>query len=86
MVTRIKPPKFRVGRYVLNEYELRCLLVEITEGKHQELIGKKVTEITNECKPSTIIQKGYTENSLDGLGINSKFALKLMAFKNKSKI
>lgn len=87
MITRIKPPKFRVGKYVLNEYELRCLLAELTEDKHQEFIGKKVTEITNENKPSSIIQKGYIQDgALHGLSINTQFAFKALAFKNKSRI
>ena len=32
MITRIKPPKFKVGRNVLNEYELRLLMVEVARG------------------------------------------------------
>ena len=60
--------------------------MEITEGKHQELIGKKVTEITNEHKPFSVIQKGgIQDRSLYGLSINTQFALKLMEFKNKSR-
>ena len=72
------------GKFILNEYELRCLLVELTEGKHQELIGKKVTEITNKPYTSSVIMNGYIQDGLlHGLKINTQFALKLMAFKNK---
>jgi transposase-like protein len=32
MITRIKAPKFRVGRCILNEYELRQLQLEVAKG------------------------------------------------------
>lgn len=31
-ITRIKSPKFRVGRYILNKYELRQLMYEVNQG------------------------------------------------------
>ena len=33
--TRIKAPKFKVGKYVLNEYELRQLQLEVAQGKRE---------------------------------------------------
>lgn len=30
---RIKPPKFKVGRYTLNEYELRQLMLDVALGE-----------------------------------------------------
>jgi hypothetical protein len=32
LITRIKTPKFKVGRYTLNEYELRQLQLEVAQG------------------------------------------------------
>lgn len=35
MITRIKPPKYKLGRYSLNEYELRQLMLEVAKGEKQ---------------------------------------------------
>lgn len=32
LISGIKPPKFKVGRYVLNEYEAREMVARIAEG------------------------------------------------------
>ncbi len=34
-ITRIKPPKYKNGRYSLNEYELRQLMLEVAKGEKQ---------------------------------------------------
>ena len=46
-IKRIQCPKFRIGRYKLNEYELRYLMLTIAEGDNQEFIGRKVTDCTS---------------------------------------
>lgn len=33
LTTGIKPPKFRVGKFILNEYEAREMIASIAEGK-----------------------------------------------------
>jgi hypothetical protein len=38
-ITRIPVPKFKVGEYILNEYEVRQLQVDFKEGKHTEEIA-----------------------------------------------
>ena len=32
LTSGIKPPKFRVGQFVLNEYELREMIARVSEG------------------------------------------------------
>lgn len=54
LTTKINPPKFKVGKFVLNEYEAREMVARIAEGKLNPkgiiLIdedGKKFTFNTN---------------------------------------
>lgn len=56
-ITRIKSPKFRVGRYILNEYELRQLQLEVAQ----------------EIKPSGIVVKSLQNNVSDTILPNGKF-------------
>lgn len=74
-IIRIKPPKYKVGKYVLNEYELRCLLVEVCEGRAMGDI-----HVSDEFGNSTkILPDGRLEhNCLNGLDINSLFTLRLI--------
>ena len=32
---RIKIPRFKIGRFVLNEYEVRQIMAEVSEGKRK---------------------------------------------------
>ena len=52
-ITRIKNPKFKVGRFVLNEYELRQLQLEVAQGLKPS--GLRVTSLQNGV--SSIMQK-----------------------------
>ena len=72
-IARIRPPKYRVGRYVLNEYELRKLMVEVCEGSKQP--GIKVKDEFGNI--ATIRADGRLDCSLSGLDINSKFTIAL---------
>ena len=62
-IKRIKAPKFRVGRYVLNEYEFRNLQLEVALGikpagiKVKDALGTVVT----------INENGGLSDSIDGL-------------------
>ena len=73
MFTRIKAPKFKIGRYVLNEYELRTLMTEVAEGK------KTAGYIVKEGNISaTILSNGGLSNTLPGLQIATDATLKLI--------
>ena len=64
-IKRIKAPKFRVGRYVLNEYEFRNLQLEVALGI--KTAGIKVTD--SEGNKSVIMEHGSLSNNLKGLSI-----------------
>jgi len=70
---RIKPPKFRIGRYVLNEYELRCLMAEVAEGKRPPGLIVKEDSHTAE-----IIADGSLSKNLPGLSICTNATLRLI--------
>ncbi len=62
MFTRIKPPKFKVGKHVLNEYELRQLQLEVAQGKREGNIIVKEDDTYHLIKPDgtfNIAPKGY---------------------------
>ena len=82
-IKRIPHPKFRVGRFVLNEYELRCLILEVAQGDKPEFIGSVVRDESG-CS-ATITETGALSDRLPGLHIASEYALKHMAIKNKNR-
>ena len=76
--TRIKAPKYRIGRHVLNEYELRCLQVEVAKG-----LKKPGIEVKDDAGQIAIIQ---ADGSMDikgiaGYDIASKYVLDLIALR-----
>ena len=78
--TEIKPPKFRIGRYVLNEYELRNLLLDICKGGKESFIGRTVTDnLGNKAK----IEWYGLDSRLPSLDIMTKMSLEYMSVKNK---
>jgi hypothetical protein len=72
-ITRISSPKFKVGRYTLNEYEVRNLMLEVAQGIKpsgiviKDAIGGK----------AEILDSGYLSEDLCGLSISDSLALKL---------
>lgn len=67
-ITRIKAPKFRVGRYVLNEYELRQLMLDVVLGLKPAGI-----EVRDERGVVATIRKdGGLSNNLEGLAISGQ--------------
>lgn len=68
MVTRIKPPKYKVGRYSLNEYELRQLMLEV--AKKEKPFGQKVKD-ENGCT-AVIFENGRLSCNLYGMDIMSR--------------
>jgi hypothetical protein len=74
-IKRIKAPKFRVGRYVLNEYEFRNLQLEVALGIKPA--GIKVTDSLG--NKSTIIENGCLSHSLNKtMGISGNLSLELL--------
>lgn len=71
-ITRIKPPKFRVGRYVLNEYEIRQYCLEVAEGKREP--GDLVKD--SEGNTATILRDGRLTRNLEGWDIGGVIAIK----------
>ena len=82
LIYRINPPKFRIGKYILNEYELRSLMLEVAQGHSVGFIGSKVTQ---EGCIAYITADGSLNGRLPGLHIATDIAIKHMEIKNKNK-
>ena len=81
--TRIPAPKFRMGRYTLNEYELRYLMLQVAQGHKPGFIG---TKIKDESGNSVVItEDGTLSGRLPGLHINTEYAVAHMDIKNKNR-
>ena len=80
ILPKIKAPKWKVAnRYILNEYELRCLQVEVGKGNIQS--GILVVEMGTKEK-AFILEDGSMSNRLgEGLHISAKFAIESMEIK-----
>lgn len=79
MITRIKPPKYKVGRYSLNEYELRQLMLEVAMGKKP--IGIEVKDQTGTI---AFIQKDDSLNrNLFGMDICSSATLDMIKLRRE---
>lgn len=76
--TKITLPKFKVGRYVLNEYELRLMMLEVAKGEREGNI--KVKDLSNNIE-SIIQEGGHLSNTLPGLSINSKITMEFIKIK-----
>ena len=76
--TRIKPPKYRIGRYILNEYELRKVMLEVAQGLKPAWI--KVKDIYGnvaEIRPDGAL----AGDTLYGFAINSRFTLDMLGLR-----
>lgn len=78
-VKRIKPPKYKFGRYSLNEYELRNLMLEVAKGDRPHNIQVK----DEKGNIATINQDGSLSNTLHGLDIASSFTLKMIKLRRE---
>lgn len=76
-ITRVKAPKFRVGRYVLNEYELRTLMLEVARGEKPANIKVKCSD----GNVSIIREDGILTDALTGLDIAGKLCIELLTTK-----
>ncbi len=73
--TRIKAPKYKIGRYVLNEYELRCLMAQVAQGLRAP-ISKPVTD--HEGNVAYMREDGRFREHLAGLDISGNFTLDMI--------
>jgi hypothetical protein len=80
-ITRVKAPKFRVGRYVLNEYELRTLQVEVAKGDRKP--GMKVKDDLGVV--ATILPNGSLDTALSGYDMNTYLRFQLLKLKMQNK-
>ena len=80
-LTRIKAPKFRVGRYVLNEYEIRTLQVEVAKGERKP--GMKVKDDLGVV--AIILPNGSLDTALSGYDMNSDLRFQLLKLKMQNK-
>lgn len=80
-ITRIKAPKFRVGRYVLNEYEIRTLQVEVAKGERKP--GMKVKDDLGAV--ATILPNGSLDTALSGYDMNTYLRFQLLKLKMQNK-
>jgi hypothetical protein len=81
ILPKIKAPKFKVAsKFILNECELRCLLVEVGKGNVKS--GISVVDMETKEK-AYILESGALSDRLKGLSICSNFAIELMDIKNK---
>lgn len=73
LTSGIKPPKFRVGRYILNEYEVREIIARIAEGT---LSPEGITIKDEKGTVVKVNSDGTTTDNLYGFGISSQFTLR----------
>ena len=76
-ITRINPPKYKVGRYSLNEYEVRQLMVEVAEKKKP--FGIKVSDSSGTV--ATIQEDGSLSCPLYRMNEMSSATLMLLKLK-----
>lgn len=82
MLPKIKPPKFKVaGKYILNEYELRCLLLEVAKGNIES--GISVMDIESKQKGFIKGDGAISTRIGNGLRINAEFSIELMEYASK---
>lgn len=72
---KIAPPRYRVGRCVLNEYELRCLMAQVAQGHRPPL---SVTVYGPNGTSSKMRQDGRFYDHLDGFDIMGNFTLDMI--------
>lgn len=77
---RIKPPKYRFGRHVLNEYEVCVIMAEVAEGRRKPGIQFK----DEQGDIITIGEDGRCDITPARWGIKAKLTRRLIAAeKNK---
>jgi hypothetical protein len=86
LITRIKTPKFKVGRYTLNEYELRQLQLEVAQGLKPA--GIKVRSLNGQTV--SITENGHMDRTFgdnSGYDVGSKISIEMWRInKNKDEL
>jgi hypothetical protein len=84
MLPKIKAPKFKVAsKFILNEYELRCLMLEVAKGNLQS--GISVMDMQSKQK-GVIREDGAISNDIgDSLRMNAHFMRELYEMPKISK-
>jgi hypothetical protein len=73
-ITRLNPAKFRVGRYILNELEVRYLQLETAQGKREP---NSIVITDHYGHKATINENGVLSAELVGMGDADNLALEL---------
>jgi hypothetical protein len=79
-ITKVNPPRFKIGRKFINEYELRTLMIEVKKGLKPS--GSIVTD--EDGTKSVIGSDGLLSKEVIGLGLADKLALKLFFLQTNS--
>ena len=79
-IPRIKAPKFKVGRRVLNEYEARNLQLMVAKGQIPH--GIRIKQVGT-CEEAIIGEDGVLSHSLSGFALASSFTLALIRHKKE---
>lgn len=77
-ITRIKPIKYRVGKYVLNELELRQLCIEVVQGLKPA--GIKVTNLSTKETGFIKSNGGFTSKVIHNK--SAELQIKLLKLNN----
>ena len=83
---RITAPKFKVGRYVINEYEARSLQVQTALGNiaPYTITIKEIDPKTRRVIGSTQMREdGTFTNILEGFGLATSFTFDLIRMKRQ---
>ena len=84
MLPKIKAPKFKVaGKYILNEYELRCLMLEVAKGNTQS--GISVMDVQTKQKGFIRDDGAISTDIGDSLRMNAHFMKELYEMPKISK-
>lgn len=73
LTSGVKPPKFKVGKFVLNEYEAREMIARISEGTLDN-DGIVIEDEDGNC--CTIDKTGTTSMNIKGWDIASNFTIR----------
>ena len=78
---RISVPKFKIGRFKLNEYELRQLLLDVTKGENLQFLNAKVVDCAS-GDVAFVTSIGLSDR-LPGLHVCTNIAIEHMNVKNQ---
>lgn len=67
-IKRIKVPMFKVGKYNLNIYEVRNLIMEVIKGEREP--GIKITDEMGNV--ATILSDGFLDTDLPRFGLEGE--------------